>query len=175
MERIALFLAVALVLFSCKKDDPPLFVIPIPNLSFQVDATFQPPFTYYIPINNVATNAFNVLAAKGVDTSQIKSIRPGKAYFSVVFAESDLNFLDAVSVRICPVGVNSENCGQEVFYRDPVPFKPGFDLDLVPSNVNNIREVILKDKVNIQVKFERLRSFPERTFSIRLDMDFEVR
>jgi hypothetical protein len=56
-----------------------------------------------------------------------------------------------------------------------VPLNTGFDLDLVPSDVKDIREVILLDNINIQVKIERLRDFPGGTFDVNLDMDFEVR
>jgi hypothetical protein len=175
MKNIAIVLLLTLPFFSCKKDDPPLFVIPIQNLSFTVDPTIQPPFTYYIPINDVLTNAQNVLQGYGLDASGVSSIRPGKATLSVIFAESDLNFIDAVSVRLCPLGNNGENCGQEVFYREPVPFNPGFELDLVPSNVDDVQDFVLPDQINVQVKLERLRGFPERAFDIRLDMEFEVR
>ncbi|TAK41660.1 MAG: hypothetical protein EPO28_08340 [Saprospiraceae bacterium] len=175
MKNIAAVLMLTLPFFSCKKEDPALFIIPIQNLSFAVDATIQPPFTYYIPINNVLTNAQNVLQGHGLDASKVHRIRPHRATLSVVFAESDLNFIDAVSVRLCPLGNNEENCGQEVFYRDPVPFNPGYELDLVPSNVNDVQDFVLPDQINVQVKLERLRGFPEHSFDIRLDMEFEVR
>ncbi|MFQ5446408.1 MAG: hypothetical protein ACE5FF_05695 [Saprospiraceae bacterium] len=175
MKNIAAILLLTLPFFSCKKDSTSLFVIPLQNLKFAVDPTIQPPFTYYIPINNILTNAQNVLQGHGLDESEIHSIRPGRATLSVIFAQSDLNFLDAVSVRLCPLGSNEENCGQEVFFRDPVPFNPGFELDLVPSNVNDVQDFVLPDQINVQVKLERLRGFPEQSFDIRLDMEFEVR
>lgn len=174
-KRILLFISFAIVIGACKKDDPPLFTIPVQNVIFSVDPTMQPPFTYYIPVNNVMTNAMNLITAQGIDTSEIKSIRPGKASLQALFGQGDLDFLDAVSVRLCPIGSNKENCGQEVFYRDPVPLRTGIDLDLVPSNVNDVRDFVLPDRINIQVKLERLRDFPKNTFDVRLDMEFEVR
>lgn len=174
-KQIFLFISLVCVLASCKKDDPPLFTIPVQNVVFSVDPTMQPPFTYYIPVNSVMTNALNIINANGIDTSEIKSIRPGKASLVALFGQGELDFLDAVSVRLCPIGTNKENCGQEVFYRDPVPFNTGIDLDLVPSNVNDVRDFVLPDRINIQVKLERLRNFPQNTFDIRLDMEFEVR
>ncbi len=152
-----------------------MFTIPVQNVIFSVDPTMQPPFTYYIPVNSVMTNAMNLIDAFGIDTSEIKSIRPGKARLVALFGQGDLDFIDAVSVRLCPIGTNKENCGQEVFYRDPVPFNTGLDLDLVPSNVNDVRNFVIPDRINIQVKLERLRNFPQNTFDIRLDMEFEVR
>jgi hypothetical protein len=175
LNKITLYLLLATIVVSCEKEDPPLFTIAMYNLLFQVDPTLQPPFTYYVPINDVKTNALSIIKGNGFDTSRMKNIRPLRASFNVIFDDSDLDFIDVVSVRICPQGVNTQNCGREVFYRDPVPFKPGNDLNLVPSNIDDIRDILLKEKVNVQVKFERLRGFPTKTFSIRLDMDFGVR
>lgn len=176
MNYFPLLLATALAFFSCKKEEtPPLLRIPVTNLRFTVNATLQPPDTYYIPINQVKTNALALIQAKGLDTAEIKSIRPGRATLSVIFGESKLDFLDAVSVRLCPIGQNQPNCGREAFYRDPVPLNTGFDLDLVPSDVKDIRELVLMNNLNVQVKIERLRGFPNGTFDVNLDMEFDVR
>lgn len=175
LNRLLLFISFVSLFGSCKKDDPPLFTIPIQNVIFSVDPTMQPPYTYYVPVNSVMTNAMTLINAQGIDTSEIKSIRPGKASLVALFGQGDLDFLDAVSVRLCPIGTNVENCGQEVYYRDPVPFNTGLDLDLVPSNVNDVRDFVYPDRINIQVKLERLRNFPQNTFDVRLDMEFQVR
>lgn len=175
VKRIALLLLPVLMSVSCEKEDPNLFKINIPNLRFQVDPTIQPPFTYYLPINDVRTNAITTISAHGLDTASIRSIRPTRASVSVVFDDADFDFIDALSVRICPLGVNTENCGREVFYRDPVPFKPGSELTLIPSNIDDISDYLLSEKVNVQVKLERLRGYPQKTFTIRLDMEFGVR
>ncbi len=175
IKKISILALLSFLIFSCEKSDPALFTFSIPNLSFQVDPTFQPPFTYYIPIREIRTNTMIALAGHGLDTSGVKSIRPNRATLSVVFGEADLDFIDVVSVRICPLGVNTENCGKEIFYRDPVPFKPGMDLSLVPSNIKDVKDLLYNEKINIQVKLERLRGFPTKTFSIRLDMEFGVR
>jgi hypothetical protein len=176
MKKIALLLLVTASILSCKKEEtPPLLRIPVTNLKFSVDPTLQPGFEYYIPVNNVKTNAMALIAAKGIDTSAIKSIRPGRATLSAVFAQSNLDFIDALSIRLCPLGDDKENCGQEAFYRDPVPFDPGIDFDLVPSSVSDIRDFVLQDNINVQVKLERLRGFPQGSFDIVLDMEFYVR
>ncbi|MBI5913950.1 MAG: hypothetical protein HY842_01120 [Bacteroidetes bacterium] len=176
MKKIALLLSVAFAFFACKKSDlPPLARIPITNLKFSIDPSIQPPFTYYIPINEVKPNALALLASKGIDTADIKSIRPSRATMSVLFGNSNLDFIDAVSVRLCLPGDNKENCGRESFYRDPTPYDIGRELELVPSNVNDIREMVLQDEINVQVKLERLRDLPQGSFDVILDMEFEVR
>ncbi|MCB0519851.1 MAG: hypothetical protein H6577_11545 [Lewinellaceae bacterium] len=177
MNKFSILLVALPFFLSCKKEStPPLLRIQVKNLQFTVDAAnVQPPFTPYIPIPDVRTNALSLLAANGIDTANIQSIRPGRATLSVFFNEDQLNFIDALSIRLCPLNENEINCGREAFYRDPVPIDAGFDLDLVPSNVNDLRELVLQDRINVQVKFERLRDSPNGTFDINLDMEFEVR
>ena len=136
----------------------------------------QPPSTYYLPINGVMFNAMNILANNGIDTADISSIRPSRATLTVIFQEDRLDFLDAVSVRLCALDDIGANCGREVFYRDPVPFNEGFELDLVPTNTqNDYRDLVLQNELNVQVKFERLRQSPNGSYNITLNMEFEVR
>lgn len=176
MERITLLTLAAFVLFGCKKEDaPPLLRIPVTNLRFEVNPTVQPPFTHYLPINGVKLQTKALLADQGIDTADIERIKPSKATISVLFGGYDLDFIDAVSIRFCGFGDNEPNCGQEVFYRDPTPYDLGSSLDLVPSNVDDVRNILLQDEVNVQVKMERLRGFPEGTFDVVVDMEFEVR
>ncbi len=150
--------------------------IEVKNLPFEVNAGMQPPNTYYLPINDVMINAMNILSANGIDTADISSIRPSRATLSVVFQEDRLDYLDAVSVRLCPFDDIGTNCGREVFYRDPVPFDEGYELDLVPtSSQNDYQELVLQNALNVQVKFERLRKSPSGSYNITLNMEFEVR
>ncbi|MEY3368535.1 MAG: hypothetical protein RI973_1690 [Bacteroidota bacterium] len=176
MKNIILLLLAVFSMLSCRKEDtPPLVRIPVTNLSFTVDPTLQPGFEYYIPINGVRTNAMQLLDARGIDTSDIKRVMPGRARLSIIFAQANLDFIDAVSIRLCPLGQDQENCGQEAFYRDPVPLGTGTDIDLIPSNVEDLRGFVLPDQINVQVKLERLRNFPAGSFDILLDMEFDVR
>jgi hypothetical protein len=175
MKKISTLLLTALFFFSCKKEDPALFTIPLQNLTFSVNAAMHPLETHYIPINNVKTNALAILDARGMDTGEVKSILPGKARLYAAFGEADLNFVEAVSIRLCPLGENKDNCGREAFYQEPVPFDTGSEIPLNASNIDDIRELVLQDRINIQVKLERLRNFPPGSFDVRLDMEFEVR
>lgn len=176
MKKSALLILVALTFFSCKKEtEPPRTRIKVGNLKFSVDPTFNPAFTYYIPINSVNLGAFAQLDAEGIDTSEIKSIRPSRATLTALFGNGNLDFIDAASIRLCLLSDNKENCGQEAFYRDPTPFDVGAELELGGSAVNDIRDFVLQKQINVQVKFERLRDVPEGSFEVILAMEFEVR
>ncbi len=176
MKKLALLIFVAFSFFACKKEtEPPLTRIKVGNMKFSIDPSVQPPFTYYIPINGVKLASFAQLTAEGIDTANIKNILPGRATLTALFGGGNLDFIDAVSVRLCLPGNNEENCGREAFYRDPTPFGIGAELDLVPSAVDDIREMVLQKEINVQVKLERLRDIPEGSFEVVLEMEFEVR
>jgi hypothetical protein len=176
MKRTALFLLTAFVFFSCKKEtDPPVGFIKAGNMQFSIDPSVQPPSTYYIPINDVQLEAFAQLNANNIDTADIKAILPRRATLTALFGGGNLDFIDAVSIRLCAQSENEPNCGREAFYRDPTPFDVGQELELGPSAVNDIREMVLQKNLNIQVKLERLRDIPQGSFEVVLEMEFEVR
>lgn len=175
MRNLSLLLLVSLAFFSCKDDEPSLLTIPIYNLSFTVDPTVQPPLTFYLPINNVQTNTLNMLDGRGIDTSEVKAIVPKNATLSVVFADAKLDFIRDISIRLCPLGDDKENCGREAFWREDIPFNTEYDLGLNGSNVDDLSEILFQEEINVQVKLEELYSPPSGTFNINLDMEFEVR
>lgn len=175
MNRLSLLLLAAIPFFSCNDDQPSLLTFPVLNLTFSVDPTVQPPFTYYLPINGVQPNAQSILDAAGIDTAAIKAIVPKNATLSVVFADGRLDFIRDLSIRLCALGDDKENCGREAFWRENVPFNTGFDLGLNASNIDDISDILLQETINVQVKLEELYSPPSGTFTINLDMEFEVR
>ena len=176
MKKLALLILVASSLFACKKETtPPLARIKVVNLEFSIDPYVQPPFTHYIPINDVKIGALAQLKAVGIDTSDIKRITPGRCTIRSLFGGGDLDFIDAISIRLCRTSDNEPNCGQEVFYRDPTPFNIGQELEIGPSAVNDVSEYVLEKDLNVQVKLERLRDVPSGSFDVLLEMEFEAR
>ncbi len=144
-------------------------------MKFSIDPSVQPPFTYYIPINGVNLSFLAQLDASNIDTASIQRITPSRATLTAQFGNGNLDFIQAVSVRLCLIGDNVENCGQEAFYRDPTPFDIGAELELAGSAVNDIRNYVLQKQINVQVKLESLRNIPQGSFDVVLEMEFEVR
>lgn len=144
------------------------------NMQFTIEAGINPSLTHYIPINNVKINALAQLDAAGIDTANIKSIRPRQARLKVLFGNGDLDFIDAISIRLCPQEQNEINCGREAFYRDPTPFGIGQELEVDAGTANDIRELVFLKTINVQVKLERLRDIPTSAFEVQVEMDFDV-
>lgn len=176
MKISTLLILASLFFLGCKKEtEPPRARLTVGNMKFSVNPSVQPPFTYYIPINGVNLNFLAQLDASGIDTASIKNITPSRATLTAQFGNGNLDFIEAVSIRLCLLGDNVENCGQEAFYRDPTPFDIGAELELGGSAVNDIRNYVLQKQINVQVKFESLREVPQGSFDVVVEMEFEVR
>lgn len=176
MKKLSILLLAALPFFSCNDDEfRGQFILPIRNLTFDVNPSIQPPSTYYIPINNVLTNIQGNLAANGMELSEVEAILPLSARLDVAFQDAEIDFIRAMSVRLCPLGDNAQNCGQEAFWRTDIPFDTGFTLGLNGSSVSDLDKILRDEVINVQVKLEELYSQPLTTFTITLDMEFEVR
>lgn len=178
MKKLILLLTIPLFFFNCQKDDPALFTITIPLTDFNISNTFQPFEEHYIPGNNglpVFVNVTQQFEDAGYDIADINKILPLRAQLSANFNEARLDFIQAMSIRVCQ-SVGSDNiCDQEVFYRDPLPENPGFAVNLIPSAVSDVKEVLFTDNLFIQLRLENLYFSPSQNFSVRLDMDFEVK
>ncbi len=175
MKRTLPLLCVVLFLSACKKDGPEtLLTIALPPLTFSVDPSLNAFLTHYLTIGNVQSTAWNALQSSNLDTASIQAIVPARATVSVVFGGQRLNWIRALSIRLCPLGEQDPNCGREIFWRDPVPENAGSSLGLNPSAIGDISDLLLHDRVNIQIKLEQLRSNPPATMDIRVELEFHV-
>ena len=85
-------------------------------------------------------------------------------------AAVDLDFINDVNVFL--VDPDNFNRRTEIFYREFIPGGSKSEIQLL-SNIPDISDYLLKDKVIVEVKLE-LRRFPPSTFDARLDMSFGV-
>jgi hypothetical protein len=79
MKKIILLLAIPLLFFNCKKDEPALFTITIPATDFFISNTFQNFEEHYVPGNNgiaVFVNVTQQFENAGYDISEISRILP---------------------------------------------------------------------------------------------------
>ncbi len=177
MKQLSLLLFVSFLFFSCKKEDPSLFTIPVTNLRFEVNPTMDALEFYYPPINNVKFNAMTLLNAQGIDTTNINSIRPRTARIYLPFADHSLDFIQEIAVRICLPGELGPRCGTEAFwYEENLESQQGkgSSWGLFGSNVDDLTKQVLAENVNIQIELGTWFP-PNGTFEISLDLEFDVR
>ena len=171
-----MLLPVVILFSNCKKEDPALFTIPVTNLKFEVNPAMSPFNSYDIPINNVHFNSLDLLQAQGIDTANIKTILPRRARIYLPFADGNLDFVKEIAIRLCFPGDNQSNCGQEAFWFDEDSQRPkGTEHVLFGSNVNDLRQYVLTDNINLQVQLDEMWTSPPATMEIFLDLEFDVR
>lgn len=175
MKNILLLLLLPLLFSNCKKEEnPTLFDIPLPNIDFEIPPTASSFEVHYFNINNVVTNKEGLFSANNISESDAVAIVPKTGSLRSITNNIDFEFIEQMSIRICDEDDLSQNCGTEIFWRQPVPNNVGSILDLVPSDID-IKQYLLQEKVNIQVKLERLRANPPQFVETRLVLDFAVK
>lgn len=175
MKNLFLLFLIVFLFSACKKDRAQtLFIFPLQNIDTELPPTLSVFQVHYFNIKDVPTNYAGLLGNNNTVEEQIERIIPREANLSVIFGNTDYDFIEQMSVRICNQGDESENCGTEIFYRQPVPRNVGSVLGLVPSDID-IKEYLMQDAVNIQIKLERLRTPPPMFVETRLEIDFAVR
>ena len=175
MKNIVLFLFSLLLITSCKKDqDEILFLFPLQDVDFSIPPTASPFQVHYFNLENIVTNHEGLFSSNNVDANSDVRVVPMESSLNVLVGNIDYDFIEQMSIRICDAGDVSENCGTEIFWRQPVPLNVGNILDLTPSDID-VKRYLTQEKVNIQVKLELLRQNPPQFVETRLLLDFAVR
>ena len=175
MKNIALLLFSLLLVTSCRKNqDNVIFPFPLQDTDFSIPPTASPFQVHYFNLENIVTNHEELFSTNNIDENSDVRILPLEASLNVLVGNVDYDFIEQMSIRICDAGDVSENCGTEIFWRQPVPVNVGNILTLIPSDID-VKRYLTQEKVNIQVKLELLRQNPPQFVDTRLLLDFAVR
>lgn len=161
-------------LLSCQKEPQVLFQVPVRGLEFTIPAGANPFEAQYFNFDSIPAADLISAASGAYDPNAVPTIRPFQAQVEAFFGNVDYDFIQEISVNLCPVGVKSPNCGREIFWRSPVPFNSGSILDLIP-NENDVKEELLAGWVNIQFKIVRFRDSPNTFVESILSIDFAAK
>ena len=175
MKNITLLLFSLLLVSSCNKNrEDILFPFPIQDIDFAIPPTASTFQVHYFNLENVDTNHEGLFSSNNVDEMSDIRIVPLESSLNVLIGNIDYDFIEQMSIRICDPGDVSQNCGVEIFWRQPVPLNVGSILDLIPSDID-VKRYLIQDKINIQVKLELLRQNPPQFVETRLFLDFAVK
>lgn len=151
---------------SCSKDVPlSVFEMPFENLRFTIPAGISPFDAHFFIIRDIKLNkAFFYDQGDVSDPTQVRIV-PGSARLTQFQSNVDLEFIERISVQMFTPAEPDLNI--ELFYRDPVPFKNGPGLNLVP-NLTEIQDVTEDDEISLRIRMQ-LRYAPPEFVEVQLD------
>lgn len=162
------------LLMACQRDQRErIFEINYPNITFNIPAGLAPgviPRT--LVLDDFSSNLRYYLDTYKSDTSAIRAIQPFSAQISALDL-TDLDFIQEISVRMCPQGSTSCTRADEVFYIDRLHLeRVGNQIKLLPTLVN-AKKILSKERFKLEIWFYLYRVSPY-TIPCRLEMSFEA-
>lgn len=152
MKRVwLLFFSGVILAAGCVKDKREvIFDMIYPNFDFELPAGLNPSFAAVIEFPSVSSNIADYLKDNNTDTSAIAAIRPN---FARILSQSGrvFDFLEEVSVRICPVG---QDCSEfdEIFYLDDMTNRQYNTIELLPT-LRNSKKLLSGARFRLEVVF----------------------
>ena len=170
---LLLFGMMVLLAFGCRQDQGErLFLLSYLPQEFVIPAGYSPFQTLVFSYENLPTNYQLFLSQSIVSDADVLAIVPNFATITSL-DNLDFGFLNAVSIRLCPVG--SERCTEadEVFFLTDLYRRRLDRLNLNPG-LRNVRPLMSGLRYKMEVVF-----FPGETtpynITCRLDYGFEAR
>ncbi|MBL7827091.1 MAG: hypothetical protein JNJ57_10700 [Saprospiraceae bacterium] len=166
--QLCCLLFAGLLTLSCNKDNglPPGFpvlyrqdfIIPVGLSEFQV---------HHFQLQNISTRYLQELTDHSKTDADILGFTTSKASLTGIYGDSDLDFIDQVSLRVYDEA--DPNDYIEIAYRYPVPFEPGNTLPLIPSLADSKR-MFSKSRISIDIVIW-LRKITPVENEMRLDLE----
>lgn len=128
--------------------------------------------SHYFPVGPLNSNISRLMNENDVSDEDITRIEPNFAVLKSLDGY-DLDFIEEISVRICPV--SGGTCQLEVFYLDDIPFRTRDEIDLLPSLSNVKSFFINQNQFRLELVFLRLRNFSPANMQLRFDFGFDAR
>lgn len=168
---LLLLLSVALLGFSCKKDDGPRpgfdliyqqeFIIPAGISAFDV---------HHFQIENITSRYQQSLDQQGKTDADITGVLTQQATLSGIFGDADFSIVDQVSVRIYDASDPTDYV--EIAYRYPTPLDPGNSLPLIPS-LADAKRFIQNPRFSLDVVIW-LRNTTQLETDVRLNLQMKA-
>lgn len=165
-------LAIALGAACTKDKREPLFEMIYPNFELFIPAGQSFTLPYPLAKRGISTNIGFYLQENNIDTAMITEIAPISARLTSIDGYN-YDFLNRVSIRLCPDTATPCSEADEVFYIDRLQIdRPGSRVDLLPG-LRNVRRDLIREKFRLEVIFF-LAFSPSLEYDTRLDMSFRA-
>ena len=172
---ISLFLLAGTTIFttsSCDRDNrTALFRLDYPNFQFTIPPGLNPTLPRAFVVNDVPTRIMTYTMDTGIDTSQYREIRPISARLESLNG-FDFDFVQAISIRVCPEGPGDCDQLDEVFFAEDLAFRRFEVIDLFPSLLNAY-DALTAQRFQLDVVFAFATVTPV-ALDCKLDLAFEA-
>ncbi|MCB0561840.1 MAG: hypothetical protein H6573_14230 [Lewinellaceae bacterium] len=166
------FFAIVLAAACTKDKREPLFDLFYPNSELLISAGQSPTLPFALAKRGINTNIGFYLQENNVDTAMITEIAPISARLTSIDG-FNYDFVDRVSIRLCPDTEAPCIEADEVFYIDRLQIdRPGSRIELLPG-LRNVRRDLIREKFRLEVVFF-LAFTPSLNYDTRLDMTFRA-
>ena len=171
MNKVYILILSCTVLFACRNDNRErLFELFYPNFQFTIPAGQSAVLPFALGIRGVDTNIDFYLSEHNTDTTTIKDISALTARLTSIDG-LNYNFLNEISIRICPDSPEPCRDADEVFYIDRLQLdRPGDEIQFLPG-LRNARDEFIAEEYRLEVVFFMAFS-PSFDYESRLDMTF---
>lgn len=149
-----------------------IFTMTFPNLTFTIPAGLSGILPRVFELDQLPTNIDFYLQGAGTDTTAVAGILPTAATITALDNNTDYNFIQEVSVRVCKAGSASCTPADEVFYAVDIFRRSGNRIRLIPTE-GNARRTLAKDRYKLEILFY-LGAASTFNVNSRLEMQFDA-
>jgi hypothetical protein len=154
----------------CTKNLPNnVFEIPFDNVRFTIPAGLSPFDAHFFIIRDIKLNkSFFYQQGRVSDPSKVR-ILPMSARILQFTSNVDFECIERISVQAFSPSHPTINL--ELFFRDPVPFRNGSTLNLIPT-VSDLQPYTDDDEISLRIRIQLRYPTPE---FIECTMEFRLR
>ena len=172
MNKLGILLLAGVLFFGCRKErGERIFELLYPNFTFTLPSGLSPFTAPSFAFNNESTSIDLYLQQNNTDTSVITAINPYSAQITSL-NNTAFDFLDGVSVRICPAGIVQCDAFDEAFYLDNMRNRSYRTIELLPT-LRNFKPLLSGKTYRVEIVF-MMNDFTPVTIECKFDMSFEA-
>ena len=173
MKRSAIVIITLFMISACQKGERErLFEMVYPPVDFVIPAGLSASLPRVFEKDDLPSNIGFYLSERELSAEAIRSLDPFRARIVSLDNGFDYNFVEEISVRICPARSQQCSPAEEAFYIDDLRARAGEQIELLPT-LRNQKNVLTDDRFRLEIIFFLNSTSP---FSVRsrFEMSFEA-
>jgi len=154
----------------CSKSLPSnVFEIPFDDIRFTIPAGLSPFDAHFFIVRELKVNKSFFFQQGQVSNPDRVRLLPASARMIQLVSNVDLECIERISIQLFTP--SHPNINLEMFFRDPVPFRNGPGLNMVPT-LTEIQEYLSDDEINLRIRVQLRYPTPE---FMEMQLQFRLR